>query len=229
MSNAININLFRPIILSPKCCPKKKGGERSFIFQRKAMLCIGYSRVHFTHMSTDLYLTNTRKQRKLNVRAIQDLSKRPTCGYRYAINLPRPKFDQHLLPCLPIPSTVSLSPIPSYHNCKQSPLKLKPLSFHPPRITLKLILGRTRETKPRSLHPLVSITTCSLANHPLFSHVWVSKDLPPVKELQIGELIMRDFSFWYQKRNTLLLGLLLWLPTQKHIILDNCSPQFVII
>ena len=39
---------------------KKKKGERSFIFQRKGMLCIGYSRVHFIHMSTDLYLTNTR-------------------------------------------------------------------------------------------------------------------------------------------------------------------------
>ena len=86
----------------------------------------------------------------LNVLATHDLSKRPTCGHKYAINLPRPN-DQHLPPCLPIPSTVSLSPIPSYHNCKQSPLKLKPLSFHPPRITLKLILGRTRETMQAKL------------------------------------------------------------------------------
>ena len=184
MSNALNMNLFRPIILSPNFCQKKKKGERSFIFQRKGMLCIGYSRVHFIHMSTDLYLTNTRnKESWMSEKPMTcPRLKRPTCGHKYAINLPRPN-DQHLPPCLPIPSTVSLSPIPSYHNCKQSPLKLKPLSFHPPRITLKLILGRTRETKPSSLHPhpLVSITTCSLANHPLYPHMWVSK----VIELEI--------------------------------------------
>ena len=168
------------------------------------LLCIGYARVHFTHISTDLYLTNTRNKRKLNVRAIHDLSKRPTCGHRYAINLPRPKFDQHLLPCLPIPSTVSLSPIPSYHNCKQSPLKLKPLSFHPPRITLKLILGRTRESWSNSLLSLVSITTVTemyrilpcVSNLPQLvrtSHFDTNKD---TREFW-------DFSFGYRRRNIL--------------------------
>ena len=45
---------------------KKKKEEKktrgSLIFQRKGMLCIGYARVHFTHMSTNLYLTNTRNK-----------------------------------------------------------------------------------------------------------------------------------------------------------------------
>ena len=41
---------------------KEEKKAESLIFQRKGMLCIGYSRVHFTHMSTDLYLTNTRNK-----------------------------------------------------------------------------------------------------------------------------------------------------------------------
>ena len=162
---------------------KKKRGRGALFSKEKGCYVLVTQEFISFHMSTDLYLTNTRnKESWMSEQPMTCPRGQPTCGHKYAINLPRPN-DQHLPPCLPIPSTVSLSPIPSYHNCKQSPLKLKPLSFHPPRITLKLILGRTRETKPSSLHPhpLVSITTCSLANHPLYPHMWVSK----VIELEI--------------------------------------------
>ena len=42
---------------------KKKEEEWGASFSKeKGCLCIGYARVHFTHMSTNLYLTNTRNK-----------------------------------------------------------------------------------------------------------------------------------------------------------------------
>ena len=56
-------NCFALLYCLQDFCPKKKKKkkkkrrERSFIFQRKGMLCIGYARVNFIHMSTDLYIS----------------------------------------------------------------------------------------------------------------------------------------------------------------------------
>ena len=58
------VNTCNSIWKKKKKKKKKKKRAGSLIFQRKGMLCIGYARVNFTHMSTNLYLTNSNTRNK---------------------------------------------------------------------------------------------------------------------------------------------------------------------